>query len=507
VFNSEGFFGQGHYVGHDEPSLAFYSSTPGSGNAAQYQLTLPSDPPTRPQQDGSGGTFNFQLHPTFWFGMVLCDGQSYPEYTSACTPNSDANIFENPDINAPDYLGHHPGSAFLELQFYPPGWVTDCAQNTSPPNNWCAALHINSVAAGIANAGSPFLGGFVPDNSDCVSKYGVETTNSAYLTHSGQALNPAHTLFNRSGVALDFDQNTVLLMHSGDRLEVAIHDTPNGVTTVVTDLTTHKSGSMTASPANGYRQVDYQPQASTCTTTPFAFHPMYSTSSELTRAPWAPGTDNVAFSDEIGHFEYCPAVSAQFGRCTQASASDPSGIDFDDRSCAAPPFTGPLAAVPNKIGGCLSTDIDFDGVAYQPVWPGTNPDPTRDARLHATPITFSGPLANGTTRYERAAFETAIPLVEAAFDGSCDVNTGAGCTNPPPGANFYPIYSTANSGGQCVWQFGGPLIPGTTNAFGGNATVEYGPLTAQTFAVPQSVSPGGTVSQFDVFYHAIANPC
>src|SRR5258708_1873786 len=55
------------YTGHDEPSLLFYSNQAGSGNDNLYQLTLPTDPPTRPVQDASGGTFNFQLHPAFWF--------------------------------------------------------------------------------------------------------------------------------------------------------------------------------------------------------------------------------------------------------------------------------------------------------------------------------------------------------------------------------------------------------------------------------------------------------
>jgi hypothetical protein len=43
-----------------------------------YTLRLPADPPTPPNQLGTGGTFNFQLHPAFWLGMVVCDDQSAP---------------------------------------------------------------------------------------------------------------------------------------------------------------------------------------------------------------------------------------------------------------------------------------------------------------------------------------------------------------------------------------------------------------------------------------------
>jgi hypothetical protein len=114
---------EGKYIGHDEPSLVFYSDVPGSGNSNVYVLTLPKDPPVLPKQDGTGGTFNFQLHPAFWFGMAMCDTQSAPNPGQSCTPDSDANIFDGPDPTKPDYIGKHPGTAFMEMQFYPPGWV------------------------------------------------------------------------------------------------------------------------------------------------------------------------------------------------------------------------------------------------------------------------------------------------------------------------------------------------------------------------------------------------
>jgi hypothetical protein len=63
----------GSYVGHDEPSLLFYSNKPGSGNNQAYLVRLPKDPPKPPSQNGTGGTDNFMLHPAFWFGMAMCD--------------------------------------------------------------------------------------------------------------------------------------------------------------------------------------------------------------------------------------------------------------------------------------------------------------------------------------------------------------------------------------------------------------------------------------------------
>jgi hypothetical protein len=58
----------------------------------------------------------------------------------------------------------------------------------------------------------------------------------------------------------------------------------------------------------------------------------------------------------------------------------------------------------------------------------------------------------------------------------CDVFSpnGAGCVQPP--AAFYPIFSTSHGEHGCLWQFGGPHIPGTTDNFGGNAANQYGDL-------------------------------
>src|SRR5262249_27068576 len=138
----------GAYTGHDEPSVLFYSDVPGSGNTMVYLLQLPKDPPKLPKQDGSGGTFNFQLHPAFWVGMVMCDDQSAPNPGGSvvgpnilCTPDSDLNIFDGINSTAPDYIGKRPGAAFMEMQFYPPGWFSGC-----PTARWCSALNIDSLS-------------------------------------------------------------------------------------------------------------------------------------------------------------------------------------------------------------------------------------------------------------------------------------------------------------------------------------------------------------------------
>ena len=493
-------FGNGNYVGHDEPSLLFYSNTPGAGNSYVSRLTLPSDPPTLPLQDGTGGTFNFQLHPAFWFGMAMCDTQSAPEFTNKCTPDSDTNIFDSANTRAKDYIGKHPGTAFMEMQFYPPGWAPFELPGgiSCDARQWCGALNIDSDGLN-QNTG-------VPNNAACLNTVGEETVNFAFITKNGVAQAPANPISLVTNPAVTTpDPTKDLFMNSGDTLTVALHDTPAGFQVVINDLTQGTSGSMTASIANGFGQVVFAPKAKTCKVDPYAFHPMYSTASEHTRVPWAAHSYNIAFSDEIGHFEYCNAVNF-FGNCTTDGVHDldttKSGTE-DDNFCLSAANTTRI-----QITGCAGTDADFDGVPYQDTWPGSpGSDPTRVP----SSILFTSPLINGSQSYSRAAFESDLPRIEFDTIPPCqrhvsnpaDPNPGQGCVNPAVGANFYPIYSTGTVGGQCIWQLGGAAIPGTTNTFGGTSTAEYGPALVLTYP-----SVGGPQTILEDFRQVLSsNPC
>ena len=72
-----------------------------------------------------------------------------------------------------------------------------------------------------------------------------------------------------------------------------MHDTPAGYRIDITDLTTGQSGSMTASKANGFGQVLFQPNAKQCHVAPYAFHPMYN-SAVPRGSTWGAHTSNVA---------------------------------------------------------------------------------------------------------------------------------------------------------------------------------------------------------------------
>jgi hypothetical protein len=480
----------GEYTGHDEPSLLFYSQQNGAGNNLQYHLVVPTDPPVLPKQNGEGGTFNFQDRIAFWLGMDLCDNQSAPEFTHApCTPNSDANIFDSGDPTAPDYVGRHPGTAFLELQFYPPGWVPFQNAISCDATQWCAAMAIFSFNSD-QNTG-------VANNADCLGKVGVEPANFAFITKSGTPQAPPAPL-DQTAQTFTPDPGQDLFMGAGDKLAISIHDSADGLVTRIDDRTTGESGSMTASVANGFAQVNYDPTAATCTQSPYAFHPMYATSSEHTRVPWAAHSYNVAFADEIGHFEYCRRAAAD-GSCLQPGRGD--GKDADNQGC----FNAD-ASLRILIGGCIAADNDFDGVSYEPTWPGTLKSPKKDAARHPSSILFTSPTFNGGRNFDRVGFEADLPRIEAAdFGGVCDRTTGTGCTNPPPGARFYPFFSTrhAESVG-CLWQLGGAHIPGTTNTFGGSSASEFGPLLFLDYP-----GPGFTaIHRTNDFRQVLAsNPC
>ena len=47
------FYDNGHYIGHDEPSIRFLSNRPGSGNNVTFTETLPRDPAALARQQQS----------------------------------------------------------------------------------------------------------------------------------------------------------------------------------------------------------------------------------------------------------------------------------------------------------------------------------------------------------------------------------------------------------------------------------------------------------------------
>jgi hypothetical protein len=494
-------FGSNYYVGHDEPTVQFYSRTAGSGNRTRYTLTLPKDPsPSNP--NAAGKSYDFELGSTIWFGMSMCDTQSYPEQVDHCTPDSDSNVTRN--------LAKYPGGAFTELQFYSPGWVgwptwaVAAGASTCDPTKWCAALNIDSLSEDPVNG--------TVQNPTCAAKTGLEYVNFAFVTHDGKAQAPANPL-QSTLTTFTPDHTKDLFMNPGDKISVAMFDTPDGLRVALNDLTTGQRGFMTASPANGFAQFKYDPTGDSCQAIPYAFHPMYSTSTEGIGTIWGADQYNVAFDQEIGHFQHCNGASVPATPFGVTDNGTPISCPSGNTEELGQPAEDPLAGGDNnfcfpesesqlvRVQGCTDTNTGFDGMSYLPVWPDGN------TALHPTPVQFSSPLtgARYDEPYQSAGLAVDLPRIEA---NTCNRETGAGCTLIPTRDNgeparFYPYFSITGGPSACLWQLGG-AIPGTTNDFGKNAG--YGTLIHPRYLV---FGGGGlTDRRYNDFRNVLrVNPC
>jgi hypothetical protein len=483
VSDPEEVFGNEQYVGHDEPSLLFYSNKPGSGNQMRYRGILPKEPPSKVIPGMR--SYSFMNYVAFWYGMAMCDTQSYPETVKTCVPDSDANITR---AAAPN----HAGAAYMELQFYPPGYVQQFNGSSCSATKWCVALNIDSLSL------NPVTGKQL--NTACENKIlgGEEYVNYAYLTHSGKPQGPPNPVQFDPVASGKPDLGKVLTLNQGDHYSVSLHDTSRGLQTTVYDTTTGESGTMTASAANGFGQVKFAPAANGgCKLLPYNFHPMYSTSSPKTTVPWAAATYNVAIDTEVGHFDYCKHATSFGGGCsgTEGADSNVEPTDVDDVGCFNPSDSTLV-----RVTGCYGTNTGFDGTSYLRDWPNGN------RNLRPSPTIFTSPTtgANLKTQYSRLAFNTDLPRIEF---NTCDRQTGKGCTlipttddNTP--AAFYPYYTSGKALGGCAFAVG-QNVPGfTTNDYGKNA--QYGSL----LKVKYTDVGGATIFHYNDFQRILPNnPC
>ncbi len=446
----------GHYVGHDEPSVLFYSNEPGSGNHMTYNVTLPTEPSGA--FDNTKG-YSLETSPALWFGMAMCDTQSYPEQSQQCTPDTDSNIV------VPGTTKSAPGVAFMELQFYPPGFASQFAAFSCHSTDWCAAMTIDSLSE------DPFNGLLL--NQSCINQIGgnPEYVNFAYLTKSGKPIGPPNPLqFQFIGSGDPRSSSDTFFMKQGDKLTVNLHDSANGLVATVTDHTQGTVGSMTASAANHFGQIKFQPSGHSCQEIDYTFHPMFSTSSPLTRVLWAAHTYNIAMDAETGHFDFCSSIDANTASCNGiegipgetepaeglSSNSDDFGC-FSDTQNLNPAYFPPPG---QSTGYCLiANDPGFDGTTdHEAYWPNSlTPGTQRE-----TPFLFTSPLTgnNDSEAYPSTALETDLPRIEAAdLGGACNRTTGVGCVNPPvtddgQPAPFYTYFSFLKSGNRCMWAAG-----------------------------------------------------
>ena len=283
------------------------------------------------------------------------------------------------------------------------------------------------------------------------------------------------------------------MINGGDTLAVSISDPAQGFTTTIRDLTTHQTGTMTASAANGFMNTNI----ADCSGTPFTFHAEYSTAKQQNQVPWAALEGGVLMQQEIGHAEVCNSVTNKDpftfigggqtysdpkvfdtcvggsegpGRPVRGRATRDTGI-CQNASTQGP--NGPVACPTNDFNSGAKCEF-ADGYCFQKgtrtghdqrrrrrrsrrprtsvsttgtrtvTWTSTDcrtrgPTWPNGSRNHPTAYQYAGPFQASGKPYPQIQFETNVGASEIL----CDTATGAGCTVPPQGSKFYPFWSLA----------------------------------------------------------------
>jgi hypothetical protein len=486
------FYDNGHYIGHDEPDATFLSTTPGSGGDVTWDVTLGADPRAAPTVASPGQDVShwFELSPAPWFSMALCDPNSFPELP--CAPNSDANAPAS-CATAPTTCGPslYPGagSAFMELQLFPPGNPPIADSESCNDTSWCAAITVDSLEC---------TQGFAQCNPRC-----EEPVNFAFLQTNGVP-----------DIGGEVPNAKTFLMAPGDRISVNLWDAPaprhgHALMARIDDLTRHTSGFMQASAANGF--VHTSPV--TCAQSPFNFEPEYATAAAGNYVPWAAIQADVSTEFETGHFEPCTALTTpeffnsnpidptdrngNLGECVGPYETNQPGGEAAETSDAMCYYAGDrhygylgprTSTSPDEVTGCQDNvfqngDLDYDGSAYWPEWPtSTSPD------RHPSTFVESMPSSHGGL-YQQFFFQTDIALSES----TCTPSTPSGCTVPPVGpGNFYPFWSVVAQHGTCALEFGNVTQGPRIATFGGSA--QYGSVQLMRLGYPEFIGPSHPAS-------------
>lgn len=473
------FYDNGVYIGHDEPDMTFLSNRPGSGNNVTWTETLGTDPAAMPtvQTPGKDVSHWFELTPAPWFSMAMCDPKSYPQAT--CSPESDSNAAGG------------GGSAFMEMQFYPPGMAPFVDSTSCDNSHWCAALTIDSLAC---------TAGFAQCNANC-----EEPVNFAFIQINGVPAGPPSP--QDSDLTSYTPNANTLLMNPGDRVSVTMNDAPipgtpraKAFKVTVHDRTTGRSGSMQASAANGFKNTSM----ADCSGTPFNFQPEYNTAAKGNIVPWAALQTNISTQFETGHFEPCTSLAQEFSFPVSSTISDtswnqcagpyeqsatggdgPTAPETGDAYCYPAGDThGALATAPDLVTGCEDNvfqngDLDFDGSPYWPEWPTS-----ATAGTYPGSFVQSLPSSRGKA-YSQLFIQTDLALSES----TCTAGSLSGCGVPAPNSPgaFYPYWSEAASHGHCTLEFGNVSGgPGVTD-FG--KTAQYGSNQESSLGYPEFEGP------------------
>ena len=115
----------GAYTGHDEPTVQFSSHRPGTGGKRLHVLRHAAEEsadeaqPSRHRRDvGLPAARDVLVGPHALRHRVLAE--LHEDVHAEQRRNA---VFRSSNAHSPHFIGKGPGNAFIELQFYSPGWV------------------------------------------------------------------------------------------------------------------------------------------------------------------------------------------------------------------------------------------------------------------------------------------------------------------------------------------------------------------------------------------------
>jgi hypothetical protein len=187
-------------VGHDEPTIGFYSDSPGSGGNVTWNGSLPSDQSATQNQSDLYATAFFGLvvsDPASWLGQCYVEVQLYPDFSWSQPDTSTAGVWSGAVVGwqvdpvtgaidtcfyEPLVLNGVPTDGYLELtqgdnfSFFASGWTTD------PTGETIALTDLTSGAVAKATLYNS-TGGFPLDPA-----YGTNSVAGALLWSAGGQL-------------------------------------------------------------------------------------------------------------------------------------------------------------------------------------------------------------------------------------------------------------------------------------------------------------------------------
>ena len=285
---------------------------PGSGNDVTWTRPYRADPSAAPTDANPGHDVAhwFELSPRL--GTRWRCATPTPTRRLSCTPESDTNAPDVPSGNqcANGYPGG--GSAFMEMQFYPPGFPPFVDGIGCDDTHWCAALTIDSLECTY---------GFATCNTE------LRGTSQLRASSRRTASRPGPPSPQKADLDTDTPEPGDAADEPGRLIQVHMFDAPvpgergqRAFEVVIDDLTTHQIGLHAGVSHQRVREhIDQQVRGHAVQLPARVQH-----RGQGQHIPWAALQTNISTEYETGHWESCASLSEE--RRSRSTSSCPPNV-------------------------------------------------------------------------------------------------------------------------------------------------------------------------------------